>query len=267
MSAEPDILAALTLKRSQLEQDVVDKRQALAEAEAKLSAFRADALSALGAASGSKSAQKQRAERQAVVASLLKLGLSRAEIVRRTAINDHLVGYDIDCIRRKRPKQGTKKGMATGTASRNSDLPIESRVTDPIEPKDKLPLPLPPPPPPPPPPPLSPRETLSEKPKASPYVRSPSDPPAKFGEIRQGCSASRSQLKAAIKSHRQGERDTATFITTVDNNHAHTASLDRQGDGETDLSEGHFHRIANYELIEGSHDHNHGLTLEEGIEE
>jgi transposase-like protein len=108
-----DLLASVSLMRSQLEQDVLDKKQILAEAEERLSCFRANTLSAIGAASGSKSAQKQRAERQAVVADMLAAGLTRAEIVRRTGINDHLVGYDIDCVRKHRIKQGTKKVMRT----------------------------------------------------------------------------------------------------------------------------------------------------------
>lgn len=268
------VLSALTLKRSQLEQDVVDKQQSLDEAQARLSAFKANALSALGAASGSKSAQKQRAERQSVVKTLLDFGLSRAEIVRRTGINDHLVGYDISCIRRNRPKQGTKKVF--------QERPSPSSTAPDIQIVETAPITLPPPPPPAPPPadkrstPETPPPTKTElqekipplsKDKVSPFIGKPDEQPLKFGQIRPGCSVSRSQLKAAMKDHLRGDRATSTFVTTVDNNHAHTAKLDRQGDGKTvkDDTE-HGHRICNFELIEGSHDHTHGLTLEEGIE-
>lgn len=238
-SGPEDLLASVASMRSSLEQDVLDKKQSLAEAEERLSSFRANTLSAIGAASGSKSAQKQRAERQAVVADMLSAGLSRAEIVRRTGINDHLVGYDIDCIRRHRAKQGTKKVLRTDPQISAAAAPALSRKS----------------------------ETAPSLPAPSPFAGSSSEP-LKAGQIRPGCSVSRDQLKAAMKSHLRGERVTATFVTTVDNNHAHTASLDRQGDGETNRDNtGHRHRICNYELIEGSHDHTHGLTLEEGIEE
>jgi len=271
--------------RSQLEQDVLDKRQSLAEAEERLSSFRANTLSAIGAASGSKSAQKKRAERQAVVANMLAAGLTRAEIVRRTGINDHLVGYDIDCLRKHRVKQGTKKVMRTDPKIASAP----ALQTDPIPPttlkiETAAPSPAPASAPEPAPAPASAPTQLPTTPKKdvpprserspvtklspSPFVGSPSEPLNKAGQIRPGCSVSRDQLKAAMKSHQRGERDTATFVTTVDSDHAHTTSLDRQGDGETVRDDtGHFHRVCHYELIEGSHNHTHGLTLEEGIEE
>jgi hypothetical protein len=134
-----EVLQAIQQKRATLEKDVEQKRAALEEAEATLSAFRANALSALGAASGSKSAQKQRAERQAVVAQLLTQNLSRAEIVRRTGLPDHLVGYDIDCIRNRRRKQGQKKVFAEPLEEADQESsaddvePVSEKPTAPTE--------------------------------------------------------------------------------------------------------------------------------------
>lgn len=366
-----DILTAIESQRLALEQDVENKKQAWAEAEERLSAFRANALSALGAASGSKSAQKQRAERQAVVAQLLAEGLSRAEIVRRTGLVDHLVGYDIDCIRRRRKKQGTTKTYATGAHT------AEPAGEPPEGPAAEAPIPASSAPSSPPPPSVhlqsSPHQededsgedseatddedgvdfgatlkaltiecakrcALSEgvvlfytttddghrhlaglskdgygrtrevdghthavnmfdvrdveghthgltlEPvseiaapasttkavgaKAASPVPNSSVVPGQPGVVRPGCAVGRDRLKAAMKDHQRGKRKTRTFRTTVDNGHSHVATLDGMGDGETAKKDGtgHFHRVVRYELIEGSHDHTHGLTLEEGVE-
>jgi len=234
MEAPDTILAAIQQQRELLEQAVKTKQAELAEAETKLSAFRASALAALGAASGSKSAQKQRAERQAVVASLVAEGYSRAEIVRRTDLPDHLVGYDIDCLRRRRPKQGTTKVFASSIDSTET----EECSLDPAV-----------------------MATNDDDTSASPYVPSEEDKPGQAGVVRAGCAASRDQLKAVTKEHQRANKKRVSFRTTVDNKHFHIADLDLMGDGETRKDEtGHKHRICRFELLES--DHMHGLTLQ-----
>lgn len=270
MEPKPDnmdeVLTAIQDQRSHLERDVDEKRAALEEAEAKLSTFRANALSALGAASGSKSAQKQRAERQTVVAKMLEEGLSRAEIVRRTGLVDHLVGYDIDCIRKRRAKQGTKKVFANKPVSVTKTaqhLPSDKTDGPPIvddddddEVEDDL----------------SSDDGLGvDKPalpatSSAPLSSFASDKPGQPGVVRQGCSVGRDQLKSAMKAFKRGERKSSLFITTQDNLHTHVADLDAFGDGETLRDRtGHKHRIAHFELLQG--DHTHGLTLQEPSDE
>lgn len=270
MCKEEEVLAAIELKRSQLEQDVVTTEAAWEEAKLRLSTFRASALSALGAASGSKSAQKQRAERRAVVERMLNEGLSRAEIVRRTGLVDHLVGYDIDCIQRRRKKQGEKRVFAKpGDRAAQAAKELGEKPKDPEdderEEEDEesdeknaeaenteieTPKPASSAPP-----------AKVEKPSApsTPFVN---DKPGQPGVVRPGCSASRDQLKSAAKAIQRSGRKTCYFVTTVDNGHSHVVALDLMGDGATLVDNTkHRHRICRFEMLES--DHFHGITLEE----
>ena len=242
-----EVLCAIRLRRTNLENDVETKRAALEEAETKLEAFKANALAALGAASGSKSAQKQRAERQTTVEQLLKEGLSRAEIVRRTGLVDHLVGYDIDCLRRRRHKQGTKKvfanppqasepsepGEDTEPSSEEDDELEADREGDVVEAEKKDPPPSP-----------------------TPFVPKAS---GKSGVVPAGCSASRDQLKALAKKIQREGGKSVRLRTTQDNDHAHVIVLDLMGDGETVRDDtGHKHRACRFEMLES--DHLHGIS-------
>lgn len=265
---ENDVLAAIELRRTQLEQDVVTKEAAWEEAKLRLSTFRASALSALGAASGSKSAQKQRSERQSVVAKMLAEGLSRAEIVRRTGLVDHLVGYDIDCLRRSRKKQGTKKVFATSPEQRKAvadledpsvedededevpkeDEGVEDLSVDYVEETGKTGISPP-----------AATEPPKDRKTDAPFA---SSEPGKPGVVRPGCSASRDQLKAAAKAIQRSGRKTCFFVTTTDKGHSHVVSLDLMGDGASLVDDTkHRHRACRFELIES--DHLHGITLEQ----
>ena len=99
----------------------------------------------------------------------------------------------------------------------------------------------------------------------STFVPKAADAPGKPGVVRPGCAVGRDRLKAAMKDYQRGKRKTRTFRTTRDQDHEHVVVLDAMGDGETGKHDGtgHVHRAVRYELIEGSHDHTHGLTLEE----
>ena len=263
---EKAVLGAIELKRIQLEQDVLKTEAAREEAKLRLSAFRASALAALGAASGSKSAQKQRSERQKVVAQMLSEGISRAEIVRRTGLVDHLVGYDIDCIRRGRKKQGTQKVFASpppkdltkisAEDSRpnphfiddNTEEDLESDATDETEKATAKPVAA-----------ESVGSPLNLKPATTPFA---SKEPGKPGIARPGCAASRDQLKSAAKEIQRSGRKTCSFVTTTDKGHSHVMSLDLMGDGATLTDNaGHRHRACRFEMLES--DHLHGITLEQ----
>jgi hypothetical protein len=287
MEEVDEVLRAIQEKRTRLEKDVEAKRAALEEAEARLSAFRANALSALGAASGSKSAQKQRAERQTVVAQMMADGLSRAEIVRRTGLVDHLVGYDIDCIRRRRKKQGTQKVFASlpksACAPIIDDKPAEldDGLEDFVEPKapsssdevddeaddaaddevddddesegesEDIPE-------------SGTDKKVSVSPPSSQEKREllpKTSVPGKPEYIPKGASASRDQLKALAKSIQRAGGKTCRLFTTVDNGHRHIIVLDLMGDGETTKdSSGHKHRACRFEMLES--DHLHGITVD-----
>ena len=245
---EKAVLGAIELKRIQLEQDVLKTEAAWEEAKLRLSAFRASALAALGAASGSKSAQKQRSERQKAVAQMLSEGLSRAEIVRRTGLVDHLVGYDIDCIRKGRKKQGTQKVFASPPIDDNTEEDLESDVTDETEKATAKPVAA-----------ESVGSPLNLKPATTPFA---SKEPGKPGIARPGCAASRDQLKSAAKEIQRSGRKTCFFVTTTDKGHSHVMSLDLMGDGATLTDNtGHRHRACRFEMLEN--DHLHGITLEQ----
>lgn len=261
MQDSEDVLDAIQKQRTMLEADVEEKRAALEEAETKLAAFRANALSALGAASGSKSAQKQRAERQSVVAQLLSEGLSRAEIVRRTGLVDHLVGYDIDCIRKRRRKQGEKKVFASPPKSESTGADAPNITDDDVDDdknsvgteeddgrEEDLEAGGP--------------SCSSVKLRVETQTATIKQKPSRPGVTPPGAAASREQLKLLAKTiQRRGDK-VCRLVTTVDNDHFHVLVLDLMGDGETAKDEtGHKHRACRFEMLES--DHLHGVTLKE----
>jgi hypothetical protein len=271
-----------------LKADVATAQQTLDEAELRLDSFRARMLSQLQVASANRSAQKQRAERRATVDKLLAEGLTRTEIVRRTGLVDHLVGYDIDCIRRKRRTKGLPErvGEAKNDVGSNAGEDQNQRLYKPVgddkAPKDE-------------------KSDLSDQTEendedetsdgeagdiddvddvdedsedeedgedenvkeaqAEPASVAPRGPTPGKGAGPAGPQASRSDLKEEAKRRLRTSRKIA-FLTTWDNGHRHKVQVDTFGDGRT-LPDalGHGHRFCRFEAIDNI-DHKHGLTLD-----
>jgi hypothetical protein len=122
-----DILEVVKRRYDALKKDVQEAQTTLAEAELRLESFRTNTMAMLEVASARKSGQAMRAERQAKVAQLRSDGLTRAEIVRRTGLDDHLVCYDIDCISRRKLKgSGERSAVAKEIPSEPKILPDEN---------------------------------------------------------------------------------------------------------------------------------------------
>lgn len=248
MEQADDILTAIQNRRSELEQDVVDKRKALSEAEARLATFRASAMSALGGTLETKSAQRQLAERQAVVAQLLGEGFTQIEIVRRTGLPSHLVNYDISRIRRR---EREAERNASGDAL--TEEPIVEMVAD------------------------AEGDAASDPPAASPESPAPpsdEDEQESGGEAEQDptdlnsddkddddVGATLKELKAEGEKRAKLTRGVVLFYTTTDEGHRHVAELSRDGYGRTREVDGHSHAVNLYDVREFEN-HGHGLTLE-----
>lgn len=217
---------------------IVEKaRRDLEEAETALASFRSRMVAKIGVTTAGKSAQKQRADRQRVVKALLDEGLSRAEIVRRTGIIDHLVGYDIDCIRKGRRPKGTKV-YADGRAPESGSESAEPAAREPVDVDEEDP---------------EVDEIESEEEDSSEAVT-----PEKTEEV----GASKEALLAEVTRQQNGIRGKVVILgTTTTKNHRHTIRVDRMGDGQTVVDgSGHVHRCERF-VLSAAHGHVHQATV------
>jgi DNA-binding NarL/FixJ family response regulator len=276
-------------------------RRGLDEAETTLAAFRARMVAKMGIATANKSAQAQRAERQRTVRSLVEEGLSRAEIVRRTGLPDHLVGYDIDCIRKRRKPQGTKV-YSDGHEPEAGESPDDAEPAPPSKTapsRPELPLRLPPqlttP--------AGKRQRVVELVKAGKNAKQiaeemdisvgsvythicdarkagelppvgtalapapTSEPSTAEGDDWDGGEGDSVEiLRAELQRQQGGQKSMRVyFTTTVVDGHRHRAVVDRMGDGITEPDgTGHQHRVFRF-VMGRMAKHGHGLRVAKAV--
>jgi transposase-like protein len=241
---EGNVLASIKQQYDDLKKIVSDAQSALAEAELRLNTFRTNTMAVLEVASAHKSGQAMRAERQAQVAQMFEQGVTRAEIVRRTGLPDHLVGYDIDCIRRRRLKgTGAKRTSASEKApepNSDSELPVEVEENA--------------------------QEVSGET--EEPEVTANDDKDLDKDEDAEDDEndepgATLKELQVEWTKRAGGRKlSVIEFKTTSDEGHIHTVSLTSLGNGRTSEAHGHAHTVNQFDVSE-TEDHVHGLTLEQ----
>jgi hypothetical protein len=252
-SSSDDVLVAVKVKYDFLKGNVDAAKTALATAELALETFRTSTMAVLDVASAHKSGQAQRAERQARVAQLLEEGMIRAEIVRRTGLPDHLVGYDIDCIRRRKLKgSGDKRHVPEPPLAAPATF---EELTDDAG---------------------APSEDVSEETSQEDLDEIPADKSEKAatsseeiedenveddGEDDDVPGATLKALLAESLVRHEKTKGIVLFKTTSDGGHSHVASLSPDGYGRTDEVEDHSHVVYAFDVRE-TEDHAHGLTLE-----
>ena len=256
--------------REKLEKDVAETGQRHEEAKKRLETFQTRVLLQLQVPS--KSPQKQRAERQGVIAEMLREGLSPADIATKTGLDETLIALDIESIKKRRRVMGYPEDIPI-------EKPDEVLEEDPSDVSDLFPAdgeakpkkrstesesaPEP-----------EPEEENEEsdeesepeeKPKASASpsqsFRAKGGPTPGLGTGLSGPQASRSDLRDEAKK-RLREKGVIIFLTTWDKGHRHAVKVDTFGDGKTTPDGlGHGHRFCRFEAID-SIDHKHGLTLD-----
>ena len=243
-----EVLRSVEKRHEELKRDVEDKRVDLERSEQRLAAFRTRTMSLLGVASSHKSGQTIRAERQAHVALLFEQGLTRAEIVRKTGLPDHLVGYDLSCMRRRRGERDEED--ARGSTDEASTLASSASpvLTGGVGVEEDN------------------SDSSSREPPSGTGESSDAgsegentegdesgDPGATLRDLAAECS------KRALKT-----KGLVFFKTTKDNGHIHIVGLTREGNGRTRvwIQDGHAHSVSSFDVLEAE-DHTHGLTLED----